>query len=168
MNWVDKAQTCWLKNVNWRPMKVLTCRLPCTGALLFWVWRRYAWARSSIRDEPLVAAVCTEQEAGYTNDPAYLLAVDRAPLALSSHRQSAGTGSARRGGARLLGAWYAALATSTRVCFPMIRQKSLRVSATRKPTSRFLRRHRPIARRDTCYLRGKAGARTGVEPRLRF
>jgi len=31
----------------------------------------------------LVAAVCTEQEAGYTNDPAYLLAVDRAPLALS-------------------------------------------------------------------------------------
>ena len=35
------------------------------------------------RQEPLVAAVCTEQEAGYTNDPAYLLAVDRAPLALS-------------------------------------------------------------------------------------
>ena len=151
MNWIDKSANLLVEECELEPGEGFDLQAPLH-------WRTIVLGLAALRvgalleqDEPLVAAVCTEQEAGYTNDPAYLLAVDRAPLALSY------TGNLQlRTPTRcsITALWCVASATSTRVCFPMIRQKSLRVSAMRKPTGRLSFRHRPIVRRAIRYLRG--------------
>ena len=83
MNWVNKTANLLIEEcdlateeafdlqapLHWRPLVVGLAALR-VGATLD-------------RDEPLAAAVCTEQDARFVNGPAYLLAVDRAPLALA-------------------------------------------------------------------------------------
>ena len=83
MNWVDKSANLLVEECELEPGEGFDLQAPLH-------WRTIVLGLAALRvgalldqDEPLVAAVCTEQEAGYTNDPAYLLAVDRAPLALS-------------------------------------------------------------------------------------
>ena len=83
MNWVDKSANLLVEECELEPGEDFDLQAPLH-------WRTIVLGLAALRvgallnqDEPLVAAVCTEQEAGYTNDPAYLLAVDRAPLALS-------------------------------------------------------------------------------------
>ena len=83
MNWVDKSANLLVEECELAPDEGFDLQAPLH-------WRTIVLGLAALRvgaildqDEPLVAAVCTEQEAGYTNDPAYLLAVDRAPLALS-------------------------------------------------------------------------------------
>ena len=83
MNWIDKSANLLIEECELEPGEGFDLQAPLH-------WRTIVLGLAALRvgallnqDEPLVAAVCTEQEAGYTNDPAYLLAVDRAPLALS-------------------------------------------------------------------------------------
>lgn len=83
MNWVDKSANLLVEECELAPDEGFDLQAPLH-------WRTIVLGLAALRvgallqqDEPLVATVCTEQEAGYTNDPAYLLAVDRAPLALS-------------------------------------------------------------------------------------
>ncbi len=83
MNWVDKSANLLVEECELEPGEGFDLQAPLH-------WRTIVLGLAALRvgallnqDEPLVAAVCTEQEASYTNDPAYLLAVDRAPLALS-------------------------------------------------------------------------------------
>lgn len=83
MNWVDKSANLLVEECELAPDEGFDLQAPLH-------WRTIVLGLAALRvgaildqDEPLVAVVCTEQEAGYTNDPAYLLAVDRAPLALS-------------------------------------------------------------------------------------
>lgn len=83
MNWVDKSANLLVEECELEPGEGFDLQAPLH-------WRTIVLGLAALRvgallqrDEPLVAAVCSEQEAGYTNDPAYLLAVDRAPLALS-------------------------------------------------------------------------------------
>ena len=83
MNWIDKSANLLVEECELEPGEGFDLQAPLH-------WRTIVLGLAALRvgallnqDEPLVAAVCTEQEAGYTNDPAYLLAVDRAPLALS-------------------------------------------------------------------------------------
>ena len=120
MNWVDKSANLLVEECELEPGEGFDLQAPLH-------WRTIVLGLAALRvgalldqDEPLVAAVCTEQEAGYTNDPAYLLAVDRAPLALSyaGDLQSL-VRTPRR--CSITALWCVALATSTRVYFPMIR-----------------------------------------------
>lgn len=83
MNWVDKSANLLIEECELEPSEGFDLQAPLH-------WRTIVLGLAALRvgallqqDEPLVAAVCTEQEAGCTDSPAYLLAVDCAPLALS-------------------------------------------------------------------------------------
>ena len=74
MNWVDKSANLLVEECELEPGEGFDLQAPLH-------WRTIVLGLAVLRvgalldqDEPLVAAVCTEQEAGYTNDPAYLLA----------------------------------------------------------------------------------------------
>ena len=74
MNWVDKSANLLVEECELAPDEGFDLQAPLH-------WRTIVLGLAALRvgaifdqDEPLVAAVCTEQEAGYTNDPAQALA----------------------------------------------------------------------------------------------
>ena len=103
MNWIDKAQTCWLKNASWSPARVLTFKRLCTGALLFLGLAALRVGALLHQDEPLVAAVCTRTGGGATRmTPRTFWRLTIAPLALSYTGDLRALAPRGRGGARLL------------------------------------------------------------------
>ncbi|VTY05797.1 TIGR03089 family protein [Rothia mucilaginosa] len=83
MNWVNKAANLLIEECDLTADEAFDLQAPLH-------WRPLVVGLAALRvgvtlnqDEPLAAAVCTEQDAHFVNDPAYLLAVDRAPLALA-------------------------------------------------------------------------------------
>ena len=146
MNWVDKSANLLVEECELEPGEDFDLQAPLH-------WRTIVLGLAALRvgallnqDEPLVAAVCTEQEAGYTNDPRtfWRLIVPRWRFLTPVTCRRCPPMPMR---CSIIARWCVALATSTPVCFRMTRQRCLRASHTQRRTSRRLHRRRFIARR---------------------
>lgn len=83
MNWVDKTANLLNEECELAPGEGFDLQAPLHWRTIILGLAALRVGALLTRDEPLVAATCSEEEAGRLNDPAYLLAVDRAPLALA-------------------------------------------------------------------------------------